>query len=85
MRFELGTRVKLEAKDVREIFLCFIRCAHILEVVFVSDQRGLLDFAVMHLILLGRAVRQLDAVIVEEDLLFWGRGRVREREYEKKK
>ena len=53
MRFELGTRVKLEAKDVRVIFLCFMRYAHILEVVLVFDKHGLFDFAVMHSILLG--------------------------------
>ena len=53
MRVELGTRDKREVKDVREIFLCLIRCAHTLEVVLVSDKHGLFDFAVMHSILLG--------------------------------
>ena len=74
MRVELGTRDKLEAKDVQEIFLCLIRRAHILEVVLVSDQHGLFDFAVMHFILLGRAVRQLDGFIVKK-CTFSGEGK----------
>ena len=84
MRFELGARDKREVKDVQEIFLCLIRRAHILEVVLVSDQHGLFDFAVMHFILLGRAVRQLDGFIVK-NALFRERGRVRDREDEEEK